>query len=85
MPARWAQVQDILCRHEERIVGNDNTVRYHGHFLQIPPSRTRPHFVKARVHEYPDASLAVFHGPRRLASYTAAGELIANTNTLLAA
>ena len=31
------------------------------------------------------AALAVFHGPRRLASYTAAGELIANTNTLLAA
>ena len=82
-----AQVQDILCRHEERIVGNDNTMRYRRLSLQIPPSPIRPHFVKARVrvHEYSDASLAVFHGPRRLASYTAAGGFIANTNTLLAA
>jgi hypothetical protein len=87
VPATLAQVQDILCRQEERIVGNDNTVRYHGLSLQIPPSPIRPHFVKARVrvHEYPDAGLAVFHGPRRLASYTAAGELITNTNTRLAA
>ena len=38
----------------------------------------RPHFVKARVrvHEYPDGALAIFHGPRRLASYSADGVLI---------
>ena len=29
-----------------------------------------------RVHEYPDETLAIFHGPRRLARYTAAGEEI---------
>lgn len=75
VPASLEQVQDILCRQEERVVGNDNTVRYHGLSLQIPPSPSRPHFVKAkvRVHEYPDGGLAVFHGPRRLASYTADG------------
>lgn len=75
VPATLEQVQDILCRQEERTVGNDNTVRYQGLSLQIPPSPIRPHFVKAkvRVHQYPDGSLAVFHGPRRLASYTADG------------
>jgi hypothetical protein len=48
--------RDILCVQEERVVGNDNTVRYRGLSLQIPPSPLRPHFVKARVrvHEYPD-------------------------------
>ena len=75
VPASLGQVQDILCRQEDRVVGNDNTVTYHGLSLQIPPSPLRPHFVKAkvRVHEYPDGALALFHGPRRLASYAADG------------
>lgn len=71
-------MRDILCRHEERHVGNDNWVRYGGLSLQLPPSPLRPHFVtaKVRVHEYPNGTLAVFHGPRRLASYTPDGALI---------
>ncbi len=62
---------EILCRQEERVVGNDNTVRYKGLSLQIPADRHRHHYVKARVrvHEYPDRTLAVFHGPRCLARY----------------
>ena len=46
--------------------------------LQIPADRHRHHYVKAhvRVHEYPDATLAVFHGPRCLARYRADGSLI---------
>jgi transposase len=75
---RDADFGDVLCIHEERVVGNDNTVRYRGLSLQLPPSPLRPHFVKAkvRVHDYPDGTLAVFHGPRCLARYTAAGALI---------
>ena len=71
-------LEDILCIQEERVVGNDNTVRYNNRILQIPADRHRHHYVKARVrvHEYPDHSLAVFHGPRRLARYSAEGELI---------
>jgi len=71
-------LEDILCIQEERVVGNDNTVRYKNRVLQIPADRHRHHYVKARVrvHEYPDHSLAVFHGPRRLARYSAKGELI---------
>lgn len=63
--------RDILCVQEERVVGNDNTVRYRGLRLQIPPSPLRPHFVKVRVrvHDYPDGTLAIFHGPRCLARY----------------
>jgi transposase len=69
--------RDILCIQEERKVGNDNTVKWRRLDLQLPPSRLRPHFVKAtvRVHEYPDGELAVFWGPHRLADYDAAGRL----------
>jgi len=73
-----ATLADILCVQEERTVGNDNTVRYKGLILQIPPDRHRHHYVKAkvRVHEYPAGGLAVFHGPRCLARYDALGTLI---------
>lgn len=67
--------RDILCVQEERVVGNDNCVRYRGLALQIPPSPIRPHFVKlrVRVHDYADGTLAVFHGPRCLARHRADG------------
>lgn len=67
--------REILCVQEERLVGNDNTVKWRRFSLQIPPSPLRPHFVRARVrvHEYPDGCLAVFLGPHRLADYDAAG------------
>lgn len=70
-------LDDILCIEEERVVSNDNTVRYEGLVLQIPETKHRRHFVKAkvRVHEYPDGSLALFHGPRRIAAYDAGGAL----------
>jgi hypothetical protein len=73
-----ASLADILCIEEERIVARDNTVAYEKLRLQLPESRARAHYVKARVkvHEYPDGTLAVFHGPRLLARYDAAGEAL---------
>jgi hypothetical protein len=72
---RTGRVRDILCIQEERRVGNDNTVKWRGLTLQIPPSSLRPHFVRAmvRVHEYPDGRLAIFHGPHWLADYDPEG------------
>lgn len=72
---------EILCVQEERVVAKDNTVRYQGLSLQIPQDPHRFHYVRVtvRVHEYPDGTLAVFHGPRCLARYDAKGELIAPT------
>jgi hypothetical protein len=82
-----AQLRETLCVQEERIVARDNTVAYAGLRLQLPPSPLRPHYVKARVrvHLYPDASLAVFHGPRPIARFTNQGELIEPTSQKLAA
>ena len=66
---------EVLCVQAERVVGNDNCVRYHGRCLQIPPQRHRHHFVKVkvRVHAYADGRLALFHGPRCLARYAPDG------------
>jgi transposase len=70
--------REILCEQEDRVVGQDNTVKWAGLSLQLPPSRLRPHFVrtKVKIHAYPDGSLAVFWGPHRLADYSATGTLI---------
>ena len=70
-----ALLAETLCVQEERVVARDNTVSFGGLKLQLPESPLRPHFVKARVriHHYPDGALAVFHGPRPLARYDAAG------------
>jgi transposase len=71
-------LQDILSIQEERVVAGDNTLRYKNRTLQIPADRHRHHYVKARVrvHEYPDGTLAVFHGPRCLARFDADGQTI---------
>lgn len=76
----WAGngLEDILSIQEERTVDNDNTVHYKGLCLQIPEDKHRYHYVKVRVrvHEYPDGTLAVFHGPRKLAQYGTDGKLL---------
>ena len=70
--------RDILCVQDERVVGNDNTVKWKQFSLQSPPSPLRPHFVrtKVRVHEYPDGRLAVFWGPHRLADDDPRGMIV---------
>jgi hypothetical protein len=74
---------DILCIEEERVVARDNTIAHEGRQLQLPQSPVRAHYVKARVkvREYPDGTLAVFHGPRRIARYSAQGVEIAEVPT----
>jgi hypothetical protein len=55
----------------------DNCVSFEGKTLQIPANQYRCHYVrvKVRIHRYMDSSLAVFHGPRKLADYDAQGKL----------
>lgn len=75
VPDRQGLWREILCIQDERTVGNDNTVKWRGMNLQLPPSRLRPHFVRAtvRIHEYPDGEIAIFLGPHRLADYNSKG------------
>lgn len=78
-----ALLAETLCIEEERVVARDNTIAYGGRRLQLPASPARAHYVKARlkVREYPDGTLSVFHGPRRIARYTAQGLEIAAAPT----
>ena len=68
-------IVDILCEQHDRTVGRDNCVSFEGMKLQIPPDRHRCHYLKVnvRVHRYLDDTLAIFHGPRKLACYDANG------------
>jgi len=87
VPDRLGAWREIVCVVEERTVGNDNTVVWNGRRLQLPQSRLRPHFVKAkvRVHAYPNGELSVFLGPHVLARYTPEGvQIVAPTGPSLA-
>jgi len=74
-------LHDILCIQEQRTVTKDNTISYNAKLLQIPKQQDRCNYVKAtvRVHEYSDASMAIFHGPKKLANYDSQGNLLETT------
>ena len=78
VPWYGGNLADIFCEQYERVGGNDNCVSFDGLSLQIPKDQSRCHYVKTKVkvHRYGDRSLALFHGPRKLAAYTAEGILI---------
>ena len=77
VPFISGSLPDVLCEHHERSVGNDNCVSFEGMSLQIPADEYRYHYARTRVrvHRYVDGTLALLHGPRKLASYDAKGQL----------
>ncbi len=83
VPLLTTSLKDILCLKSERTVGRDNCVSYRGLTLQIPKQQERCHYVKTKVkvHEYSDGSLAVFHGPRRLACFDESGVAVQKRTT----
>ena len=87
VPFLSGSLPDILCEQHERTVGNDNCVSSEGLNLQLPADEMRCHYVRTRVrvHRYVDATLAVFHGPRKLAVYDAAGQAATTKEVLRAA
>lgn len=70
-------ISEVLCEKYERVVGKDNVVNFEGKKLQIPAQNYRMHYVKVRVriHRYPDQKMAIFHGPKKLATYDSEGNL----------
>ncbi|RMH46936.1 MAG: hypothetical protein D6694_02875 [Gammaproteobacteria bacterium] len=69
----FGRVDNILCEKHEPVAGQGNP----GHEASNPADRYRCHYVKARVrvHRYPAGDMAIFHGPRLLASYESTGKL----------
>ena len=84
----WAgtPLQDILCEQYGRTVGNDNCVKFDGMTLQIQPDKYRFHYVKVkvRVHHYPNGTLAIFHGHRKLASFNSQGKEVSTLDKKVA-
>jgi transposase len=80
VPWGGISLDDILCEQYDRTVSADNCVSFEGKTLQIPANRHRCHYVRVRVrvHRHMDGSLAVFHGPRKLADYDTQGNLKEN-------
>lgn len=77
VPWNGTNLDEILCEQYDRSVSSDNCIRFKGMSLQIPPNRYRCHYVRAKVrlHRYTNGSMAIFHGPRKLADYDAQGKL----------
>ncbi len=78
VPYQGSSLEDILCEHYERVVGNDNCVSFCGRSYQIPKDQNRLHYVKVnvRVHRYSNGDACIFRGPRKLAGYDAKGDLL---------
>jgi len=73
-----AGLRDILCLQEERVVQQDNTVRYNGFILQVPKNDFRDHYVRVtvNVHTYESGGMAVFYGHMCLGKYDCCGNLL---------
>lgn len=71
MPYIGPPLDDILCERYERTVQHDNCVKFENMVLQIPRDEFRCNYIKAKVwvHCHLDGTLAIFHGPRKLADY----------------
>jgi len=81
LPWTRDDLDETLCRQEERIVDRDNTVSFERLKLQIEPTPTRRHFVKAtvKVKRYADNSIGIFYGPLCIGRYGADGRAQSTT------
>jgi transposase len=78
MPYIGPSLDDILCERYERTVQGDNCVKFENLVLQIPRNEFRCNYIKAKVWVYChlDGTLAIFHGPRKLADYDNKGQQV---------
>ena len=62
-PPHETNILNILCKRFQRTVKNDNTISVNGQILQLLPTRSRPHFVRAKVtvNLWVNGSWHVFH------------------------
>jgi hypothetical protein len=86
MPYIGPSLDDILCERFERTVQHDNCVKFENLVLQIPRDEYRCNYIKTKVwvHRHIDGTLAISHGPRKLADYDSKGQQI-KTETKMAA
>jgi transposase len=78
LPYTGTELDQIFSQQHDRVVENDNTVRYENHCLQIPQQTFR--FSLARcpvlVCEHLDSTISLHYGPHRLGHYDSQGHLL---------
>ena len=78
LPYTGTELDKIFSQQHDRIVDNDNTVRYANRCLQIPQQTFR--FSLARCHvlvcEHLNRTISLHYGPHRLGHYDSQGELL---------
>jgi transposase len=79
LPYTGGELEKIFSQQHDRVVDNDNTVRYENRCLQIPQQTFR--FSLARCHvlvcEHLDQTMTVYYGNHLLGRYDAAGQSLA--------
>jgi hypothetical protein len=81
LPYTGSELEKIFSQQHERVVGNDNTVRYENRCLQIPQQTFRFSLARCRVLvcEHLDQTMTVYYGQHVLGRYAAAGHPLAPT------
>jgi hypothetical protein len=77
LPYPGRDLEKIFSQQQERVVDNDNTVRFEGRCLQIPQQTFRFSLARCRVLvcQHLDQTLTVHYGHHVLGNYDAAGQL----------
>jgi hypothetical protein len=78
LPYTGTELEKIFSQQQDRVVGNDNTVRYDNRCLQIPQQTFRFSLARCRVLvcEHLDHTITVHYGNHVLGRYDAAGQPI---------
>lgn len=77
LPYPGRDLEKIFSQQQERVVDNDNTVRFEGRCLQIPQQTFRFSLARCRVLvcQHLDQTLSVHYGHHVLGNYDAAGQI----------
>ena len=77
LPYPGRDLEKIFSQQQERVVDNDNTVRFDGRCLQIPQQTFRFSLARCRVLvcQHLDQTLTVHYGHHVLGHYDAAGQI----------
>ena len=77
LPYPGRDLEKIFSQQQERVVDNDNTVRFEGRCLQIPQQTFRFSLARCRVLvcQHLDQTLTVYYGHHVLGHYDSSGQL----------
>jgi len=78
LPYTGNQLDQIFSQQHDRVIDNDNTVRYENRCLQIPQQTFRFSLARCKVLvcEHLDSTISLHYGPHRLGHYDSQGQLL---------